>query len=766
MAYSKLYERINFVNESEGKTTPLGAVNMNKLDYAVDALDDRTVELDKNKLEKSSIDSLVADISYEKDSGELTVSRVNSLPKKIDLGTSEILEKVNDVSKEVEDLNKKTDEIIENIGIKNTASGENIHLTDSADSKVIEFGLHGNAEQKQYSGKQLLTFSLSENEVSGVKRTPNPDGSIKIIGTATENSAMYLITDSAKYYLEAGSYYLSSCGTCSGKCYMGLGAKNSSGTVIATAMEGGTPTEFTLSERAYISLYSMVPSGSTVDTTIYPMICPVSADPNTFEPFVGNAPSPSPDYPQDIEVAGESYNELEITIDSQTINGGTVTVNEDKSITVNGTFTAETTLILNRVALKANTGYILSGCPSGGSITTYRLLFQESSLGYAQDTGNGANVTPTENIDSARITLQIFSGTVNNLTFYPMLRKASVKNNRYMPYGVGSIEVKSVGKNQLDVSKITSGYPDATSGASIDDIVASTRYAHSEPIKISEPVTIQWKANSGLDYIRYFLYKDGIYQSQKNLVHTSDGTHTIPKSDSYDTMILVVGTTSAIGTWDNSYLVDCQIEYGTTATPYEPYTETTSTISTPDGIAGINGVYDEVVKYADGSGKRIQRIINIVKDNMLIVRHSATNENYFVAYVANTGKPSQSSVISTHFTQSALASSLGTSSCMYVVLNNDAIHISIPTSIANDVATLKQWLLDNNVKIYYPLATPIITDLTAEEIAEIEKLHTFYPVTNISNDADCNMAFKYLCDSKNYIDNKFALIEAAMVNNI
>jgi hypothetical protein len=76
------------------------------------------------------------------------------------------------------------------------------------------------------------------------------------------------------------------------------------------------------------------------------------------------------------------------------------------------------------------------------------------------------------------------------------------------------------------------------------------------------------------------------------------------------------------------------------------------------------------------------------------------------------------------------------------------------------------WLTENPVDLWYELATPIITDLTAEEIAEIEKLHTFYPVTNISNDADCGMTVTYLADAKNYIDQRLALIETAMLNNI
>lgn len=58
--------------------------------------------------------------------------------------------------------------------------------------------------------------------------------------------------------------------------------------------------------------------------------------------------------------------------------------------------------------------------------------------------------------------------------------------------------------------------------------------------------------------------------------------------------------------------------------------------------------------------------------------------------------------------------------------------------------------------VYYILKEPITTPLTAEQIAEIEKICTFYPVTNISNDADCGMKVTYLADSKIYIDNQLS----------
>lgn len=56
--------------------------------------------------------------------------------------------------------------------------------------------------------------------------------------------------------------------------------------------------------------------------------------------------------------------------------------------------------------------------------------------------------------------------------------------------------------------------------------------------------------------------------------------------------------------------------------------------------------------------------------------------------------------------------------------------------------------------IYYLLAEPIQTELTAEEIAAYAALHTNYPNTTIYNDAGAYMAAAYVADTKIYVDNK------------
>lgn len=61
---------------------------------------------------------------------------------------------------------------------------------------------------------------------------------------------------------------------------------------------------------------------------------------------------------------------------------------------------------------------------------------------------------------------------------------------------------------------------------------------------------------------------------------------------------------------------------------------------------------------------------------------------------------------------------------------------------------------------------PIETPLTPEMLAEYEHLSTYKPVTTISNDDGAHMEVKYIADTKTYIDNKFAELQATILNNI
>lgn len=173
-----------------------------------------------------------------------------------------------------------------------------------------------------------------------------------------------------------------------------------------------------------------------------------------YEPY--HAPITTPIYlPEQIKKVGDEaeyidYGEqkqhrvrknlLQNTATSQTINGVTFTVNNDGGVTCNGTVSEETQIGVNAlffvptITLPAGK-YILSGCPAGGSEkTTFKQLIYANSVWLENDKGSGANFILTD-AGEVSVRIVIYSGyTCDNLTFYPMIRKADIEDDTYEPY--------------------------------------------------------------------------------------------------------------------------------------------------------------------------------------------------------------------------------------------------------------------------------------------------------------------------------------------
>lgn len=123
---------------------------------------------------------------------------------------------------------------------------------------------------------------------------------------------------------------------------------------------------------------------------------------------------------------------------SATHNGITFTVNEDNSVTVNGTATA--TAFWGAPATIEVDDFIMSGCPQNGSSNSYLIDVRNAVGGVSpysrdyQDTGNGIQFH-NDSEQTVYINIRIASGyTANNLVFKPMLRKADITDPTYEPY--------------------------------------------------------------------------------------------------------------------------------------------------------------------------------------------------------------------------------------------------------------------------------------------------------------------------------------------
>ena len=391
---------------------------------------------------------------------------------------------------------------------------------------------------------------------------------------------------------------------------------------------------------------------------------------------------------------------------------------------------------------------------------------------------SGESIHLTDSTDSKAVEFALLGKVTQNGTPTP-----SAPIDIEVSGADGSVEVKSLGKNLLPYpySEATKTYNGITYTVNSDGTV-----------KISGTST-------GVSTL--FLVHNGSF-SYEGGTDIPKGTYTLSANASSDKFLLqfnmydsnntlyqlqINGNNHTTFEVTNDVRYVCQIRIGANVTvddiirpmlvkgeipqPYEPYRESTTTITTEGGLAGINGVCDENVKYADGSGKKIQRIGKLNKNNYatMYIGTYGSNSQYhgYLLSIPTDRKPmDMGAVMGTHLSSITRNEHYSGSAIGFAPAYSSYIGICVDIPTAEEV---KQWLINNDVEFYYQLAEPIITDLSAEEIAEME-VQTFYPTTNILNDANCGMEVTYKADTKNYIDKvigaRLSALESALINNI
>lgn len=227
-------------------------------------------------------------------------------------------------------------------------------------------------------------------------------------------------------------------------------------------------------------------------------------------------------YGRSTQVQYSGKNLLKNTATTQTLNGLTFTVNEDKSVTVNGTATARTDIVLGVCTLKAGQSYKLSGCVDGGSISKYRLQYTDSTVAssYMNDYGTNGTIpqgqsdtyTPTEDMVDGKVRINIFEGTaLTNATFYPMIRLASITDDTYEPYvgGVASPNpdypqaIKSVADGGYFDGELLQGGYSAANGliSSRNDYISNKNMI---PCKQGDNITVVYDGESSMAHIFFY----------------------------------------------------------------------------------------------------------------------------------------------------------------------------------------------------------------------------------------------------------------------
>lgn len=179
-------------------------------------------------------------------------------------------------------------------------------------------------------------------------------------------------------------------------------------------------------------------------------------------------------------------------------------------------------------------------------------------------------------------------------------------------------------------------------------------------------------------------------------------------------------------------------------------------ISTGTPLCSIDGVRDELVYNADGTGKVIKRfgVATLTADNIKGMTENTALGNFFytdiVGAIGDTGttaRPICNRFVGVKFDDRASAEYVNNFRCFMeqsgrIVLRNAANDNRFTSS-----ADLQEFVEENETVVIYPLATAQEIELSATEMAELQALRTFNGLTTISNDKGAEMSVKVATNS-------------------
>lgn len=329
-----------------------------------------------------------------------------------------------------------------------TVEGETITVSDSSDDYLRGLRVFGKTEQDKTTGAQLADYT-GGNCASGVTKTFENDvltvsGNGSLSYQSWSTSIKDVIDKHPGEKLHFDCEKIETVNSPDGTIVqLNITKSDGSREYIALYNKSGDrniydiPTDTSTVTAIAFSVYTSNHATASVNTvTITKPMLQIGAEKIPYEPYSGGVASPHPDWPQELNsvenptISMFGKNLLEVTAVTQTINGITFTVNEDKSVTMNGTATADAYCGLNQITMYKPGKYVLSGCVNGGSNT----YFLYSDVGGIYNRTGETEFT-IDAYEQRKFLIKVHSGiTVSNVTIKPMLRLVDTRDGTYESY--------------------------------------------------------------------------------------------------------------------------------------------------------------------------------------------------------------------------------------------------------------------------------------------------------------------------------------------
>ena len=200
MAMNKVYTRINWKNYPD-EDTAVDEENLNKMDSAIDTLDNRIISQDAIKVDKSAINGNIADWTMDETTGVITITKYNGEKIIFDLNIEKI-----PVGFSMSDDGIITMTTEDGTQFKANI-GSMIPVLTFEDSATIAVSVTGTGKNKTYS------FSIKTGSVTDAMLQPNYLADIRV---ESANASAYAQSANAKSVL-AESYAIGGTGTREGE---------------------------------------------------------------------------------------------------------------------------------------------------------------------------------------------------------------------------------------------------------------------------------------------------------------------------------------------------------------------------------------------------------------------------------------------------------------------------------------------------------------------------------------------------------------------
>lgn len=699
-----------------------------------------------------------------------------------------------------------TGDVIKNLPLYTSKSGNNINITDSEAANIqnlnvggnsvedkdniTQFIIDGNSYQETTEGKNLINsfarYSAGDSATNnGITFTLLENGKIKVNGTAVGGRGVFtFFTGESK--LEAGDYVLSyGSPKVHAECKIGNNYPQ----------VAGYSKTFSLTEDSKLMYATLwVAEGVTVDNeTVYVQL-EKGTTATDYELYTGGIPSPNPDYPQEIEVIGDNINIFNKS--ASMYSAGAAKTELDTGVRLTQTVAGNYKYCWLTIGQSELLGQTLTMqakiSPSAQNVSGLSIFYGNASTGAVVNSGyglssNGGNITfpilstfPS-NCDRVNLLLYVNVTGIGNVDDYVDFTDLKIeigdKATLYSNYNSGSVGLEQSGKNKLK-SNYTVGSEVTLNGVTFkfqnDGSIVANGTA-TDIVYLDLNKVDGYYINVQPNY-KYTIYSGNINKSiqmilrvvNPNIIIANTGLgKSIGVSDTitteYDAFAFIKILSGA--TIHNEIITPMVLQGEYTLDnigAFEPYHEPKIIPIDLQGntLAKVGNVKDILKVNRNGEVKIEKNIGKVVLDGS---ENWKLYKTYLYTIIDDCAlSPTISTKVATLLSDKFTATSLNDISnnanygITYNALGDREQQKGVCFNVNdyfNSVATLKTWLPNNNVEVYYKLATPQIITLPSISPIELEQgTNIFTPITNLNTTMTTNYGHISVGDIKNIIN--------------